>query len=127
MVDVVMAMISASSVNQVDLSTRMPGTASLEAKQRRVERGIRDKQLTAQVFLALLIWQLPKGKLLLSLDRTTWEHGNHPMNLLVLGAVVQGFTVPLFSTGQLELRALLDGIFWYRGRWVSLHGAGHDQ
>ena len=95
MVDVVMAMISASSVNQVDLSTRMPGTASLEAKQRRVERGIRDKQLTAQVFLALLIWQLPKGKLLLSLDRTTWEHGDHPMNLLVLGAVVQGFTVPL--------------------------------
>ena len=92
MVDVVMAMISASSVNQVDLSTRMPGTASLEAKQRRVERGIRDKQLTAQVFLALLIWQLPKGKLLLSLDRTTWEHGDHPMNLLVLGAVVQGFT-----------------------------------
>ena len=73
----------------------MPGTASLEAKQRRVERGIRDKQLTAQVFLALLIWQLPKGKLLLSLDRTTWEHGDHPMNLLVLGAVVQGFTVPL--------------------------------
>jgi len=31
----------------------------------------------------------------MSLDRTTWEHGDSPLNLLVLGAVVHGYTIPL--------------------------------
>lgn len=60
-----------------------------------MERGVHDPQLTAHVFLALLLAQLPAGKLLFSLDRTTWEHGEAPLNLLVLGAVVHGYTVPL--------------------------------
>ena len=40
---------------------------------------------------------------------------------------VRGITLKIFSTGQLGLRALLDGIFWYRGVSASPHGAGHDQ
>ena len=36
--------------------------------------------------------------MLLSLDRTNWEHGETPLNLLVLGAVVHGYTIPLVWT-----------------------------
>jgi hypothetical protein len=42
-----------------------------------------------------LIAHLPPGKILMSLDRTTWEHGESPINFLVLGAVIEGYTIPL--------------------------------
>ncbi|GAA4013151.1 IS4-like element ISDra1 family transposase [Deinococcus rubellus] len=29
------------------------------------------------------------------MDRTNWQHGTHPLNLLVLGVVIAGFTLPL--------------------------------
>lgn len=95
LVDLVLAMVSAESITHRDLAPQMPGDSDLDAKKRRVERGVHDPQLTAHVFLALLLAQLPPGKLLLSLDRTTWEHGQSPLNLLVLGVVVQGYTIPL--------------------------------
>jgi len=94
-VDLALAMITAQSVNHRDLGPHMPGTSSAEAKKRRVERAVHDGQLTIQVFLALLLVHLPPGKVLMSLDRTTWEHGDSPLNLLVLGAVVHGYTIPL--------------------------------
>lgn len=95
MVDLVLAMMTAQSVTYRDLAPYLPKHSTLEAKQRPVERGIYNPQLTARVFLALLLAQLSSGKLLLSLDRTTWEHGEAPLNLLVLGAVVHGYTLPL--------------------------------
>ncbi|WP_084047240.1 IS4 family transposase [Deinococcus hopiensis] len=103
-------MITAQSVNHRDLGPHLPGISSTEAKKRRVERAVHDEQLTAQVFLALLLAHLPPGKILMSLDRTTWEHGESPLNLLVLGAVVHGFTIPLYwvaldHTGNSDTRA----------------------
>ncbi|MFC6667439.1 hypothetical protein ACFP9V_20240 [Deinococcus radiopugnans] len=77
-VDIVFAMVTARSVNQSDLCAHLPGTSSIEAKKRRVERGCRDPQLIEPVFLAFLLALLPPGKLLLSLDRTTWERGESP-------------------------------------------------
>ncbi|WP_370657280.1 transposase [Deinococcus sp. KNUC1210] len=103
-------MIAAQSVNHRDLGPHFPGVSSPEAKKRRVERAVRDEQLTLQVFVALLLVQLPPGKILMSLDRTTWEHGASPLNLLVLGAVVHGYTIPLVwvaldHTGNSDTRA----------------------
>ena len=37
----------------------------------------------------------PLGKLLFALDRTNWQHGQTDLNLLVLGVVVSGVTLPL--------------------------------
>ena len=109
-IDLVLAMITAQSVNHRDLGPHLPGTSAPEAKKRRVERAVHDEQLTAQVFLALVLVHLPSGKLLMSLDRTTWEHGDAPLNLLVLGAVVHGYTIPLVwvaldHTGNSDTRA----------------------
>ena len=97
-VDIVLAMVTARSVNHSDLCAHLPGASSIDAKRRRVERGCRDPQLTEPVFLAFLLALLPPGKLLLSMDRTTWERGNSPLNLLVLGVVLHGYTVPLVWT-----------------------------
>ncbi|UQN08097.1 transposase (plasmid) [Deinococcus sp. QL22] len=45
--------------------------------------------------MALIFTRLPPGKWLLSLDRTTWDDGESPMNLLVLGVVMEGYTIPV--------------------------------
>jgi hypothetical protein len=97
-VAVIFAMVTARSVDQGDLCAHLPGASSIEAKRRRVERGCRDPQLTESVFLTFLLALLPPGKLLLSMDRTTWERGNAPLTLLVLGVVLHGYTVPLIWT-----------------------------
>ena len=97
-VDTVLAIISAQSVTQSDLAPNMPRNSSIEAKSRRVERTMQDSQLTADLFLILMLTQLPKGKLLLSIDRTNWERGEASLNLLVLGVVVNGYTIPLVWT-----------------------------
>ena len=95
LIDIVLAMITAQNVNHLKLSPHMPGNSSVEAKKRRVERGVGDEQLTMKVFLALILTRIPPGKWLLSLDRTNWEYGESPMNLLVLGVVMDGYTIPL--------------------------------
>nr|WP_083865941.1 IS4 family transposase [Deinococcus peraridilitoris] len=92
------ALILAQSTRHVRLAPHLPGAASLEAKKRRVERCLQDEQLDAEVFLCLLISLLPPGKLMLALDRTNWEHGEADLNLLVLGVVLEGFTLPLVWT-----------------------------
>ncbi|UQN08487.1 hypothetical protein [Deinococcus sp. QL22] len=51
-VDVILAMVTAQSVNQSTLCSHLPGASSPEAKKRRVERGCQDPQLTESVFLA---------------------------------------------------------------------------
>ncbi|MBZ9716185.1 IS4 family transposase [Deinococcus multiflagellatus] len=88
-------MIAARSVNHHDLSAHMPGMSTPQGKKRRADRAFRDEQLDMGFFIALLVVHLPPGKVLLSLDRTNWEHGETPINFLVLGAVVHGFTLPL--------------------------------
>jgi hypothetical protein len=98
MVDVVQAMITGQTVNLSVLCVHLPGNSTHDAKKRRVERAFRDEQLTGEVFLSLLLSLLPAGKRLLSLDRTTWERGDAPLNLLVLGVVLHGSTLPLVWT-----------------------------
>ncbi|MFC6803714.1 IS4 family transposase [Deinococcus caeni] len=88
-------MIAARSANHHDLSAHMPGMSTPQGKKRRADRTFRDEQLDMGFFIALLVAHLPPGKVLLSLDRTNWEHGETPINFLVLGAVVHGFTLPL--------------------------------
>lgn len=98
LIDVMLAMIAAKSVNHHDLSAHLPGVSTPSAKNRRADRTFRDDQLNMAFFIALLVAHLPPGKVLMSLDRTNWEHGETPINFLVLGAVVHGFTIPLIWT-----------------------------
>lgn len=96
--DVIRALVEKQTSNQRLLATALPGTASPEAKKKRLTRCIRDEQLDDDFFLQFLIALLPTGKLVLALDRTNWEYGEQPVNLLVLGVVLEGFTLPLVWT-----------------------------
>ncbi|MHA0034198.1 transposase [Deinococcus sp. PESE-13] len=96
--DVIRALIEKQTSNQRLLATALPGTASPEAKKKRLARCIRDEQLNDDLFLQFLISLLPTGQLVLALDRTNWDYGEQPVNLLVLGVVLEGFTLPLVWT-----------------------------
>lgn len=92
--DVVCALVEKQTTNQKKLANGLPGSSSPEAKRKRLARCLQDDQLDA-CFLPFLISLLPKGKQVLTLDRTNWAYGETPLNLLVLGVVLEGFTLPL--------------------------------
>ncbi|AFZ66657.1 IS4 family transposase [Deinococcus peraridilitoris] len=93
--DVVTALIQARSTKHAQLALHLPGTVGAVSKLRRVERCLHDPQLDRDVFLKLLVPLLPDEKLVMTMDRTNWEHGEADLNLLVLGVVLEGFTLPL--------------------------------
>jgi len=93
--DVLEALVQGQSTCHRVLATFLPGDTSPEARKKRLERCLRDEQLQGDVFLLALLPLLPPGKLVLALDRTNWMHGSQPLNLLVLGVVLHGFTLPL--------------------------------
>ncbi len=93
--DVVEALIQAQSTCHRRLGTFLPSDVSPEARKKRLQRCFQDQQLTGEVFLDVLLPLLPPGKLVFTMDRTNWEHGTQPLNLRVLGVVLQGFTLPL--------------------------------
>ena len=115
-VDVVLVMNTAQNINHRDLGPHLPATSTPEAKKRRMKRAVHDEQLTAQVFLALLLVHLPSGEILMSVARTTWEHGDTPLNLLVLGAVAHSFTIPLVWMALDHLATATPG---RAGSWVA--------
>lgn len=93
--DVLEALVQGQSTCQRVLAPFLPSDSSPEARKKRLERCFRDEQLQGEVFLLALLPLLPPGKLVLALDRTNWMHGTQPLNLLVLGVVIHGFTLPL--------------------------------
>ncbi|AFZ66659.1 IS4 family transposase [Deinococcus peraridilitoris] len=96
--DVVTALIQARSTKHARLALHLPGHASSSVKLRRVERCLHDPQLDQDVFLKLLLPLLPDDKLVMTMDRTNWEYGEADLNVLVLGVVLEGFTLPLVWT-----------------------------
>ena len=93
--NVVHALIVARTTRHTELALQLPGNSSVEARLRRLERCFQDEQLGEQEWLPLLLPLLPPGRLVMVLDRTHWEHGTQDLNLLVLGVVLAGFTLPL--------------------------------
>ena len=65
----------------------MPGVSTPQAKKRRADRTFRDEHLDTGFFIALPVVHLLPGKVLLSLDRTNWEHGETPINWLPVRAI----------------------------------------
>ena len=99
--DVICTLTLKQTTNQKKLAKGLPGTSTAEAKRKRLTRCLQDEQLDA-CWLPFLISLLPKGKLVLTMDRTNWEYGETPLNLLVLGVVLERFTLPLVFLGRTE-------------------------
>jgi len=98
---IVIAMVSARTVNLSHLAAERPGDALVASTYRRLQRFFQHVRLE-QDWAAPMVERLSglKGsnKWYLALDRTQWQIGGQDVNFLVLAAVTRRFRVPLMWT-----------------------------
>ena len=93
---IVIAMVSARSVNLSHLACERPGSVQTTSTYRRLQRFFQPVRLDEDWALPLLARLLGlNGSWLLALDRTNWQIGKTEVNYLVLAVVTRRFRVPL--------------------------------
>lgn len=98
---IVVAMVSARTVNLSHLAAERPGTTLVASTYRRLQRFfqyVRLGQDWAAPIAAELAGLRGSNAWYLALDRTQWRIGSHEVNFLVLAAVTRRFRVPLMWT-----------------------------
>jgi len=92
------ALIQTRSVNLKKLACALPGLALIESHYRRLQRFF-NSGLSPCVFTQLILNKLvvTGQAVTLVLDRTHWELGATHLNLLCLGLLYQGVSIPLIS------------------------------
>jgi hypothetical protein len=92
----VVAMVSARTVNLSHLASEMPGEALLASCYRRLQRFFQHERLHSD-WSAPLIVKLMRlsGRYTLCLDRTNWKIGRRDVNILMLALATPRFRVPL--------------------------------
>jgi hypothetical protein len=102
---IVVAMVSARTVNLSHLAAERPGTALVASTYRRLQRFFQYVRLGRDLgrdWSAPLVAELAglqgSRAWYLALDRTQWRIGGHEVNFLVLAAVTRRFRVPLMWT-----------------------------
>jgi hypothetical protein len=98
---IVVAMVSARTVNLSHLAAERPGSALIASTYRRLQRFFQHVRLGrdwAAPITAELAGLRGSGSWYLALDRTQWRIGSHEVNFLVLAAVTRRFRVPLMWT-----------------------------
>lgn len=96
----VYTLILVRSVNLMRIAASFPGQAKVDSHYRRLQRFF--AQTVHSDFFAPLILERvaqPGQEVILSLDRTHWKLGKTDQNILCLGVVYQGVSVPLVTTG----------------------------
>ena len=98
---IVVAMVSARTVNLSHLAAERPGSALVASTYRRLQRFFQYVRLGpdwAAPITAGLAGLRGSGSWYLALDRTQWRIGSREVNFLVLAAVTRRFRVPLMWT-----------------------------
>ena len=92
----VCALIQVRSVNMKKLACSLSGMAKIDSHYRRLQRFF-SSELSPAVFTQLIVSKLvrPDQQQLLVMDRTHWRFGRTDLNLLCVGFVHQGVSIPL--------------------------------
>ena len=93
------ALIQVKTVNLSEISQVFAGRAKVESHYKRLQRFLRFFELPYAVIALALVKLLPlSAPYVLTMDRTNWQLGQTPLNLLVLGIAYKGVAVPLVWT-----------------------------
>lgn len=89
------ALIQVRSVNLTQIATVFPGQAKEESHYKRIQRFLRLFEISYAMIAVLIVSLMGvPGLLVLTLDRTNWQIGKTPMNVLVLAIVYKGVAIP---------------------------------
>jgi len=93
------ALIQVRSVNLTEIASVFAGRAKVESHYKRIQRFLRGFQISYAVIAVLLVSLigLPRPWVL-TLDRSNWQLGKTPLNILVLGIVYKGVAIPVLWT-----------------------------
>ena len=92
----VCALIQVRSVNMRKLACSLPGMAKIDSHYRRLQRFL-SSGFSPSVFTQLIVSKVvrPGQPQLLVMDRTHWRLGRTDLNVLCVGLVYQGVSIPL--------------------------------
>lgn len=92
----VMAVIVVRGVTLSAVASALNPRVLPESNEKRVKRFFSEVELEGKSFATLMLALLPvKDKLVVTLDRTTWELGSVCVNILLLGVAYKGLAFPL--------------------------------
>ncbi|MEO0377838.1 MAG: IS4 family transposase, partial [Cyanobacteria bacterium P01_A01_bin.17] len=90
------ALFRAKTVNLSELAAVFPGVAKPESQYKRQQRFFRAFELDYAVIAHLVVaWMTIPEPWVLAIDRTQWDVGTTPVNILTLGVVHEGIAFPL--------------------------------
>ncbi len=93
------ALLQVKTVNLSEIANVFAGRAQSDSHYKRIQRFLRFFELPYAVIALALIRLLPlAAPYVLTMDRTNWQLGQTPLNLLVLGIAYKGVAIPLLWT-----------------------------
>lgn len=99
MVLLMTALIKVQSVNFERLAQGFDNPVELSSNLRRIQRFFASFSLERDLMARLLFKILPfKGPYRLTLDRTNWKFGQRNINILILGVIYKGLSLPILWT-----------------------------
>lgn len=91
----VIALIKVRTVCLSEVALGFAGNAMPSSNEKRIYRFLREFPFDLDAVALFVGSKLPKGKWLMTLDRTNWEFGRMHINILMLAVVYKGVAVPL--------------------------------
>jgi hypothetical protein len=93
------ALTQVRTVNLVEIASVFAGRAKEASSYKRIQRFLRFFEITYAVIAVLVVSLVGvSGPWVLTLDRTNWQLGQTPLNILVLGLVYKGAAIPILWT-----------------------------
>lgn len=93
------ALIQVCSVNLTEIAAVFPGRAKEASHYKRIQRFLRFFEISYAVIAVLLVSLIGVPRpWVLTLDRSNWQLGKTPLNILVLGIVYKGVAIPVLWT-----------------------------
>jgi len=93
------ALLQVKTVNLSEIAQVFAGRAQSDSHYKRIQRFLRFFELPyAAIALALLRLLPLSAPYVLTMDRTNWQLGQTPLNLLVLGIAYKGVAIPILWT-----------------------------
>src|SRR5215210_4552544 len=93
------ALIQVCSVNLTEIAAVFPGRAKEASHYKRIQRFLRLFEISYALIAVLLVSLIGVPRpWVLTLDRTNWQLGKTPLNILVLGLVYKGIAIPVLWT-----------------------------
>jgi hypothetical protein len=94
-----MALIQVRSVNLSEIASVFPGRAKEESHYKRIQRFLRFFEISYALIAVLIVSLMGVPRpWVLTLDRSNWQLGKTPLNILVLGLAYKGVAIPVLWT-----------------------------